>query len=228
MPKPTSRILVVNDAPKALASIVRGLNAAARSLDNPFGLTAIGVSGAAGAIAAIETDGDIQAALVDDRLYGLDDDAADNSLSAVELVRHINALRPEVDVFILIDRAQEDEVVDSLFTESVDGYFYREEHDPRGMFRIIQAALAERARTPFFDALRSYVLMAKDAWHTPGHSSGDSRNSSDMIMALMPTDLPEPVVPAIRRCGMRARSTMTGSPPMALPRASGNVASPLR
>jgi arginine decarboxylase len=181
MPKPTSRILVVNDAPKALASVVRGLNAAARSLDNPFGLVAIGVASAAEAIAAIENDGDIQAALVDDRLYGLGDAGADTSLSAVELVRHINALRPEVDVFILIDRAQEDDVVDSLFTESVDGYFYREEHDPRGMFRIIQAALAERARTPFFDALRSYVLMAKDAWHTPGHSSGDSLRDSPWV-----------------------------------------------
>ena len=42
-------------------------------------------------------------------------------------------------------------------------------------------------------------------------------------MVLMATDLPEPVVPAIRRCGMRARSTITGSPPMVLPRQSGEL-----
>ena len=36
-------------------------------------------------------------------------------------------------------------------------------------------------------------------------------------MALMPTDLPEPGVPAIRRCGMRDKSAMTGVPPMSLP-----------
>ena len=37
----------------------------------------------------------------------------------------------------------------------------------------------------------------------------------------MPTDLPEPVVPAISRWGIRARSVTTGSPPIFLPRASG-------
>ena len=41
----------------------------------------------------------------------------------------------------------------------------------------------------------------------------------------MPTDLPEPVVPAISRCGMRERSTMTGSPPIFLPSASASRAS---
>jgi hypothetical protein len=37
-------------------------------------------------------------------------------------------------------------------------------------------------------------------------------------MVLMATDLPEPVVPAISRCGMRARSTMTGFAADILPR----------
>ena len=41
-------------------------------------------------------------------------------------------------------------------------------------------------------------------------------------IALMPTDLPEPVVPAISRCGMRARSATTGTPPMSLPSASAS------
>ena len=40
----------------------------------------------------------------------------------------------------------------------------------------------------------------------------------------MATDLPEPVVPAISKCGMRDKSTMTDSPPMVLPRQSGNFA----
>ena len=39
-------------------------------------------------------------------------------------------------------------------------------------------------------------------------------------MALSATDLPEPVVPATSRCGMRARSTTTGWPPMSFPSAS--------
>ena len=44
-------------------------------------------------------------------------------------------------------------------------------------------------------------------------------------MVLMPTDLPEPVVPAIRRWGMRERSTVTNSPPIFLPSASASRAS---
>ena len=43
-------------------------------------------------------------------------------------------------------------------------------------------------------------------------------------MVLMPTDLPEPVVPAISRCGMRDRSAMIGSPPIFLPSASASRA----
>ena len=36
-------------------------------------------------------------------------------------------------------------------------------------------------------------------------------------MVLMATDLPDPVVPAINRWGMRPRSVMTGAPLMSLP-----------
>ena len=42
-------------------------------------------------------------------------------------------------------------------------------------------------------------------------------------MVLIATDLPEPVVPAISRCGIRARFATTGSPPMSLPSASGSA-----
>ncbi|CFN76627.1 Uncharacterised protein [Bordetella pertussis] len=38
-------------------------------------------------------------------------------------------------------------------------------------------------------------------------------------MALMPTDLPEPVVPATSKCGILARSATTGLPAMSLPSA---------
>ena len=47
-------------------------------------------------------------------------------------------------------------------------------------------------------------------------------------MALTPTDLPEPVVPATSRCGMRARSVNTGAPAMSRPSTSGSVASVVR
>ena len=44
-----------------------------------------------------------------------------------------------------------------------------------------------------------------------------------MIIVFTATDLPEPVVPAISRWGMRARFTTTGSPPISLPSASGRL-----
>src|SRR5688572_9490661 len=191
MAKPLSRILVIEDEPLVLREIVKGLNAAARSLDNPLGITFSGVATAKEALAAIEADGDIQAVLVDDKLYSLSGVGNGNGkkkggekklqMSALELVQRITRLRPELDVYILIAKEHEDEVVDSLFTEAVDGYFYREERDYRGIYRILNAQIQEKARTPFTDQLKNYVWMAKDQWHTPGHSSGESLRGSPWV-----------------------------------------------
>jgi hypothetical protein len=38
------------------------------------------------------------------------------------------------------------------------------------------------------------------------------------IIALIETDLPVPVAPATKRCGILARSVANGVPPMSLPR----------
>jgi arginine decarboxylase len=184
MRKPVSRILVINDETLVLKEFVKGLNAAAKSLDNPLGIVFTGITTARDALKAIEEDGDIQAVIVDDTLYTLKNDGGGSrslQMSALELVQKITRFRPELDVYILIAQEQEDEVVDALFSEAVDGYFYREERDYRGIYRILNAQMQEKADTPFYDALKSYVFMAKDAWHTPGHSSGDSLRDSPWI-----------------------------------------------
>jgi arginine decarboxylase len=185
MAKPVSRILVINDEHLVLREFVKGLNAAARSLDNPLGIAFTGVTTAKEALEVIERDGDLQAVLVDDTLYTLSrkNGAARGSheMSALELVQRITRLRPELDVYILIAQEQEDDIVDALFAEAVDGYFYREERDYRGIYRILNAQIQERARTPFYDQLKNYVWMAKDQWHTPGHSSGESLRASPWI-----------------------------------------------
>ncbi|HQR72339.1 MAG TPA: beta-eliminating lyase-related protein, partial [Burkholderiaceae bacterium] len=191
MSKPVSKVLVINDEPLILRDLLKGLNAAARSLDNPFGITFIGALTAKEGLALIERDGDVQTAIVDDKLYAVHDtrkkkngskDGPRNlQVSALKLVQRITALRPELDIYILIEKEKEDQVVDALFAEAVDGYFYREERDYRGIYRILNAQIAERARTPFYDALKAYVLAAKDAWHTPGHSSGDSMRGSPWV-----------------------------------------------
>src|SRR4026208_2226389 len=190
MVNPLSRILVIEDEPLVLREIVKGLNAAARSLDNPLGITFSGVATAREALAAIEADGDIQAVLVDDKLYSLPvgKNAAKKSngrkklqMSALELVQRITRFRPELDVYILIAQAKEDGGGAALFTEAVDGYFYREERDYRGIYRILNAQIQEKARTPFTDQRKSSVWMAKDQWHPPGHSSGESLRGSPWI-----------------------------------------------
>jgi arginine decarboxylase len=184
MRNPVSRILVINDEQLVLKEFVKGLNAAAKSLDNPLGITFTGITTARDALKAIDEDGDIQAVIVDDTLYTLKNNGGNSrvlQMSALELVQKITGFRPELDVYILIAQEQEDEVVDALFSEAVDGYFYREERDYRGIYRILNAQMQEKADTPFYDALKSYVLMAKDAWHTPGHSSGDSLRDSPWV-----------------------------------------------
>src|SRR5690349_22213963 len=128
MAKPVSRILVVEDDPLVLRDLVRGLNAAARSLDNPLGIAFSGVGTAREALAAIEADGDIQAVIADDKLYSLPSSKKSNGkkrlqMSALELVQRISRFRPELDIYVLIAQESEDEVVDALFTEAVDGYF---------------------------------------------------------------------------------------------------------
>lgn len=87
MAKPVSRILVINDENLVLREFVKGLNAAARSLDNPLGIAFSGVTTAKEALAAIESDGDIQAVLVDDTLYtlGKHDGSRRLQVSALEL-----------------------------------------------------------------------------------------------------------------------------------------------
>jgi len=186
MPKPTSKVVVINDDPLILKELLKGLNAAARSLDNPFGIAFVGAHDGAEGLQRIQEDGDVQLVIVDDKLAAVTPAGGRRAGrggmdSARNLVHRITALRPEVEVYVLIEKSKADQVVDSLFAEAVHGYFYREEHDYRGMFRILNAQIAERARTPFFDALRSYVASAKDAWHTPGHFSGDALRGSPWV-----------------------------------------------
>ncbi|SDX55739.1 aminotransferase class I/II-fold pyridoxal phosphate-dependent enzyme [Nitrosomonas oligotropha] len=184
MKKPISRILLINDEKLILKEFTKGLNAAAKSMENPLGIVFSGVTTAQEALQSIEQDGDIQGLVVDDRLYTLKHQGKhvrDLQMTALELVQKITHFRPELNIYILVAQEQEDEVVDALFSETVDGYFYREERDYRGMYRILNAQLQEKARTPFYDQLKHYVLMAKDAWHTPGHSSGDSLRDSPWV-----------------------------------------------
>ena len=49
--------------------------------------------------------------------------------------------------------------------------------------------------------------------------SGVALNNKLKIMALIPTDLPDPVVPATNKWGIFAKSTTMGCPAMSTPKA---------
>jgi arginine decarboxylase len=174
MPRPHSHVLLVVADPLLRRSLLKGLAAAAKSLDNPCGIAFSAVAGAAEALATARADGDLQSVLID----GIGSGAGDEGWGAETLVQALHQLRPELDLYVLVDKERDEETVGALAREAIDGFFIRDEADPRGWFRIVQAEIQEKSRTPFFDALRAYVLMAKDAWHTPGHSSGDSLRGS--------------------------------------------------
>lgn len=83
--------------------------------------------------------------------------------------------RPELDLFLITDRAPGAELPSRV------GLLERSELQPERLCRQLRNALARRARTPFADTLRDYVYSARDAWHTPGHSGGDSLRDSPWV-----------------------------------------------
>jgi arginine decarboxylase len=173
---PVSRVLVVSDDAKWQSDVLAGLGAVAVRLENPYGLTFVGASRLKEAMDIIRRDGDIQAVLVDKQLQekGLNQ-------AAVELANQISQFRPELSLYVLLMDDDERVLVENLASHAVDGYFYRDETDYNGWFRILTAELAEKSATPFYDRLKQYVRMAKDSWHTPGHAGGDSLKGSPWV-----------------------------------------------
>ena len=167
---PQCHVLLVVADPVLRRALHKGMAGAAKQMDNPLGLSFDGVADAEQALARAREDGDLQSVLVDG--------AGGAGWQADGLVQALHALRPELDLYLLVDEAQRETLAPLVDRAAVDGYFTRDEADPRGWFRILQAEIQEKSHTPFFDALRDYVLMAKDSWHTPGHSSGDSLRNS--------------------------------------------------
>lgn len=93
---------------------------------------------------------------------------------AQSLAASLHGLRSELDLFIAV--SSRDSVVPAA-GELVD----RAETRADTLLRQLRRAIARRARTPFADTLRAYVEGARDAWHTPGHSSGDGLRDSPWV-----------------------------------------------
>ena len=173
---PVSRVLIVSNDARWQAAVLAGLNAAAARLHNPLGLCFAGVACSRDALAQVAHDGELQFVLLD---KGMKEQGL--TQPAVELANQISALRPELSLYILLQDDDEKGLMETLASHAVDGYFYRDEQDFHGWFRILAAELAEKSATPFYDRLKLYVSMAKDSWHTPGHSGGDSFKNSPWV-----------------------------------------------
>jgi len=173
---PISRVLLVSDDAVWQSEVLTALAEAAAHLSNPLGLCFAGTHSGEAAMTMLARDGEIQAVLIDNRLA-----EGQEAQAAVELANRINAFRPELSLYVMLVDADERSVIEALASHAVDGYFYRDELDGHGWFRIVAAELAEKSATPFYDALKHYVNMAKDSWHTPGHASGDSLKGSPWV-----------------------------------------------
>ncbi|POZ61871.1 aminotransferase class I/II-fold pyridoxal phosphate-dependent enzyme [Chromobacterium alticapitis] len=174
--KPVSRVLVVSDDVTWQAEVMAGLGAAAVRLENPFGLTFVAANTTAETMELLARDGELQVVLVDRQLKG-----TANGEAAAQLANRISDFRPEISLYVFLQNDDERALVEELASHAVDGYFYRDEADFNGWFRILAAELAEKSATPFYDKLKQYVRMAKDSWHTPGHSGGDSLKGSPWV-----------------------------------------------
>ncbi|TXS93624.1 aminotransferase class V-fold PLP-dependent enzyme [Parahaliea aestuarii] len=89
-------------------------------------------------------------------------------------VPELRRLRPELDLFLMVDD-------EGAGIEGRAELLDRADVSPGQLYRQLRSAVARRARTPFADTLRDYVYSAKDAWHTPGHSGGDSLRDSPWV-----------------------------------------------
>ena len=88
--------------------------------------------------------------------------------------------RPHLDLFPVPDQGAS-QAIDALLRQPVRACFDTEESDFALVLRELLAAIQRKSATPFADTLRDYVNSARDAWHTPGHSGGDSMKNSDWV-----------------------------------------------
>ena len=124
----------------------------------------LAVAGADEVLALALEDGLLQAVVIDAMVI----DVAEN------LAIDIKACRAELDLFLAVKPGG---AVPNIAAEVLD----RDDGKISHLFRQIQTAVMRRSRTPFADTLRDYVYSAKDAWHTPGHSGGDSLRDSPWV-----------------------------------------------
>lgn len=139
------------------------------------GLHMVGVSNFADAMKQLREDWLVHVVLSECELP-IDDSPQAPKISGADIFSRILKLRYEVNTFLY---TQEIKAAELLTGGIVNGYFYKGDRDFDDIVRKVRAeVVSSKNRAPFFEKLVEYAEAAKDAWHTPGHSSGYSVKNS--------------------------------------------------
>lgn len=113
-------------------------------------------------------------------LDGIDDtvEGVPESERGLLLARNIAELRPELDLYLVTDVDVED--LAARCGELFKRIFFREE-DHTELYRSIMRGVAERHRTPFFNALRDYAKQPTGVFHALPLARGKSIMNSNWI-----------------------------------------------
>lgn len=102
------------------------------------------------------------------------------SQQANSVLPRVCQLRPELSINLMLsDSVASCDTAGVAF--AVDGWLAEDEADSSAVYRLLQGQISGKASTPFASTLQHYVAAGKDAWHTPGHSSGDSLSASPWV-----------------------------------------------
>ncbi len=96
------------------------------------------------------------------------------------LARVIKRLRPELDVFLMSDRAVEAIAGDPATARNIRRVFYSIE-EPMELHLAMLEGVAERFETPFFDNLKKYAARAISTFHALPIARGKSVMKSNWI-----------------------------------------------
>lgn len=120
-------------------------------------------------------------AMLDRTLSQYNADRLEEGAVGLELGRAIQALRPELDLFLVTDAP-----VEQLAGKSGDCFsrvFYRQE-DYRELHQSILKGIARRFRTPFFSALREHSRKPTGVFHALPIARGKSVTNSHWIREM--------------------------------------------
>jgi len=140
-------------------------------------LDVVGVGSFEEACEQLRKDGRIQVVLTEWKLPRAK--KAEETIEGLELFKKLLALRYEVNIFLF---TREKDCEGFTTGGIINGYFYKGENDFDDIAHKVRAeVISSKNRAPFFEALVDYARMAKDAWHTPGHSGGYSVKNSEYV-----------------------------------------------